>query len=108
MTTPETTAPETASPNATTLVTTPDAPADTPARKARTVKQPDSKQALLVQMLKRKRGATLDELVEATGWQAHSVRGAISGTLRKKRGLAVTLEALGGRGKVYRIVAAEA
>ena len=43
------------------------------------------------------------EAVAATGWQAHSVRGAISGTLKKKLGLAVTSEPIEKRGRVYRI-----
>ncbi len=38
-----------------------------------------------------------------TGWQAHSVRGAISGALKKKLGLSVTSETVEGRGRVYRI-----
>ena len=49
----------------------------TPAAKAGT------KQAVLIDLLKRKIGATIAEAVEATGWQAHSVRGAISGTLKR-------------------------
>ena len=43
--------------------------------------------------------------VKATGWQPHSVRGAISGALKKKLGLAVTSEKVEGRGRVYRIAA---
>ena len=43
-----------------------------------------TKQALLIDLLARKTGATIGEIVDATGWQAHSVRGAISGTLKKK------------------------
>jgi hypothetical protein len=62
-----------------------------------------TKQALLIDLLKRKAGATIDEVVKATGWQAHSVRGAISGTLKKKLGLDVTSEKVEGRGRVYRI-----
>jgi len=62
-----------------------------------------SKQALLIDLLKRKSGATIDELVKATGWQAHSVRGAISGALKNKLGLAVASEKVDGRGRVYRI-----
>ncbi len=62
-----------------------------------------TKQALLIDLLKRKTGATIDEIVEATGWQAHSVRGAISGALKKKLGLAVSSEKGDGRGRVYRI-----
>ncbi|MCH8036587.1 MAG: DUF3489 domain-containing protein [Proteobacteria bacterium] len=67
------------------------------------VVRPGTKQALLIDLLKRKKGATIDEAVEATGWQPHSVRGAISGTLKKKLGLAVTSERVGNRGRVYRI-----
>jgi len=62
-----------------------------------------TKQALLIGLLERKRGATIDEIVAATGWQAHSVRGAISGALKKKLGLTVTSEPVEGRGRVYRI-----
>ncbi len=65
--------------------------------------RPGTKQALLIDLLKRKKGATIDEAVAATGWQAHSVRGAISGALKKKLGLAVTSEKVGDRGRVYRI-----
>ncbi len=65
--------------------------------------RPGTKQALLIDLLKRKTGASIDEIVEATGWQAHSVRGAISGALKKKLGLAVSSEKTDGRGRVYRI-----
>jgi hypothetical protein len=45
-----------------------------------------SNSAAVVAMLERKRGATLTEIMQATGWQAHSVRGFISGVLGKKMG----------------------
>ncbi len=64
-----------------------------------------TKQATLIDHLQRKEGATLADLVKATGWQAHSVRGAISGALKKKLGLAVLSEKVEGRGRVYRITA---
>ena len=67
--------------------------------------RPDSKQALLVELLRRREGATITQAVKATGWQPHSVRGAISGTLKKKLGLVVTSEKIEGRGRVYRIAA---
>ncbi len=66
--------------------------------------RPGTKQALLIDLLKRKKGATIAEIVAATGWQPHSVRGAISGALKKKLGLAVTSEKVRARGRVYRIV----
>lgn len=63
----------------------------------------DSKQARLIVMLKRAKGASIDEIVEAFGWQPHTVRGAIAGALKKKLGLDVTSEKVEGRGRVYRI-----
>ena len=53
-----------------------------------------TKQSQLIALLERKRGATLDELMHATGWQAHSVRGVMSGVLRKRLGLNVQSELL--------------
>ena len=67
------------------------------------VKAAVTKQKLVINLLRRKTGATVEEIVDATGWQAHSVRGAISGTLKKKLGLDVTSEKVDGRGRVYRI-----
>ncbi len=49
-----------------------------------------SKTAKVLDLLKRSGGASLKELRKATGWQAHSVRGFLSGTLGKKMGFAVT------------------
>jgi hypothetical protein len=60
-----------------------------------------TKQAALIAMLRAPGGATIDEIVEATGWQPHTVRGAFAGALRKKLGLEVTSEKVDGRGRVY-------
>ncbi len=49
-----------------------------------------SKTAQVLDLLKRSGGATLKQLMKATGWQAHSVRGFLSGALGKKMGLTVT------------------
>jgi predicted ArsR family transcriptional regulator len=63
----------------------------------------DSKQAKLIEMLKRPGGATIDEIVKKFEWQPHTVRGAIAGALKKKLGLDVQSEKIEGRGRVYRI-----
>ncbi|OYW42188.1 MAG: hypothetical protein B7Z38_05900 [Rhodobacterales bacterium 12-64-8] len=62
-----------------------------------------TKQATLIGLLQAPEGATMDTIMSATGWQAHSARGAISGALGKKLGLIVTSEKEHGRGRVYRI-----
>ena len=62
-----------------------------------------TKQDILIEMLSRAKGATLADLVAANGWQAHSLHGAISGTLKKKLGLAVNSEKVRNRSRVYRI-----
>ena len=63
----------------------------------------DSKQAQLIAMLRRAKGATIDEIVEALEWQPHTVRGAIAGALKKKLGLDVTSEKDERRGQIYQI-----
>ena len=63
----------------------------------------DSKQAQLIAMLKAPKGASIDEIVTAFGWQPHTVRGAIAGALKKKLGLNVMSEKSEGRGRIYRI-----
>lgn len=63
-----------------------------------------TKQETLIEMLRAEGGATIDEIVEATGWQAHTVRGAMSGALKKKLGLTITSEKIEGRGRTYMIV----
>ena len=55
-----------------------------------------TKQAQLIAMLRRKQGATIAQIVEATGWQPHTVRGAFAGALKKKLGLTVTSEKVEG------------
>ena len=62
-----------------------------------------TKQAALIAMLRASDGATIEEITAATGWQAHTVRGAIAGALKKKLGLDVTSEKVEGRGRVYSV-----
>ena len=68
---------------------------------------PGGKLGALVALLRREGGATIAQMVEATGWQAHSVRGAIAGSLKKKHGLAVASEKTDGD-RIYRAVTAAA
>jgi hypothetical protein len=62
----------------------------------------ETKQAEMIALLQRTKGATLDELVAATGWQSHTVRGAMSGALKKRLGLTIVSEKVETRGRVYR------
>ena len=66
--------------------------------------RPDTKQAQIINLLRRSKGSAIAQMMEATGWQAHSVRGVMSGALKKKRGLKIVSEKTEGRGRVYRIV----
>ena len=75
-----------------------------PAKDDKPVRTRDgTKQALLIDLLNRPTGATIAEIVEATDWQSHTIRGAIAGALKKKLGLEVTSEKVEARGRVYRI-----
>lgn len=65
--------------------------------------RPGTKLAALVAALRRPQGATNLQLMLATGWQPHSVRGAISGLLRKRLGLNVVLTHNAAGERVYRI-----
>lgn len=82
-----------------------------PARRAaKTAKQPGgarkprhTKHMKLIEMLRRPDGATVAQIAKALNWQHHTVRGAISGALKKKLGLTITSEKPEGGERVYRI-----
>ena len=63
-----------------------------------------SKQSQLLSLLRSTSGATMDRMIEVTGWQAHSIRGCISAVFRKRMGLTVDHISLGTE-RVYRIAA---
>lgn len=65
--------------------------------------RPGSKLAQLVEALRRPEGATTNDLMQATGWQPHSIRGVISGMVKKNLGLLVVSEKGANGGRVYRI-----
>ncbi len=77
----------------------------TRARKSDAAKRPGGKLGLILDRLERKAGATIDELVDATGWQKHSVHGALSRL--RSGGFAVRLASTAGR-KAYRLAPAGA
>ena len=64
----------------------------------------NSKQAQVIAMLKRPEGATIQQVCEATEWQAHTVRGTFAGAFKKKLGLTITSDKAEGGVRVYRIV----
>ena len=80
----------------------PTATEDPAAPKERKPRQ-GTKQQQMIDLLRRPKGATLLEIVEATGWQQHTIRGAMAGALKKKLGLTITSEKDQSRGRVYRI-----
>ena len=78
-------------------------PAITPS--IRQAKRPSGKLGALAALLETDTGTTIEAMMEATGWQAHSIRGAISGSLKKKLGLEILSEKT-KTGRIYRIVCA--
>ena len=91
----------------------PDAATTEPEPTGQRTPRPGTKQALLIDLLRRPEGATVEQIAAATGWQHHTVRGAISGALKKKLGLTLaatrtrevgpTRPGAKGSGTVYRI-----
>lgn len=72
--------------------------------RAQTVTAPKTKLGRLESLLRRPEGATIDQIAKTLDWQAHSVRGAISGSLKKKQGLTVIGEKAADGERIYRIV----
>lgn len=62
-----------------------------------------TKQAKVLELLRRPEGATIAQLVKATGWQPHTVRGALAGALKKRLGLTITSEKVEESDRVYRV-----
>ncbi|MCE8512283.1 DUF3489 domain-containing protein [Ruegeria pomeroyi] len=60
-----------------------------------------TKQETLIEMLQAEGGATIEEIANALDWAPHTIRGAMSGTLKKRLGLLITSEKIEARGRVY-------
>ena len=76
-------------------------PAQTPTSAVQ--RRKGTKQETLIEMLRAEGGATIDEIVAETGWLSHTVRGAMSGALKKKLGLTIISEKVDGGARRYRI-----
>ena len=63
----------------------------------------NSKQVLVIGLLQRPEGATIAQIMEATGWQSHTVRGLFSGALKKKLGMNLVSDKAQGAERVYRL-----
>ena len=79
------------------------APAEQPVAKVIRTRE-HSKQATIIGMLQRTEGATTAQICEATGWQAHTVRGTFAGAFKKKLGLNITSDKTQGGERTYRVV----
>ena len=66
-------------------------------------RKPKTKLAQLEAMLRRPSGATIEQISKSLVWQAHSVRGAMSGALKNKQGLTITHEMTGDGRRLYRV-----
>ena len=67
-------------------------PRKAPSKSTPTPETKTSKQNMVLTMLRRQDGASIAEIVEATGWQPHSVRGFFAGALKKRLGIEVVSE----------------
>ena len=65
----------------------------------------NSKQAQVIALLKRPEGATIAQIMEATGWQSHTVRGTFAGAFKKKLGLVITSSKAADAERIYKISA---
>ena len=80
----------------------PETPADPATPKPISIRT-GTKQATIIALLQRPEGASINEIVEATGWAQHSARGMISGGLKKKLGFDVATTSDEQRGRIYHI-----
>lgn len=76
-------------------------PNKTVSRTTKPSSKSDTKQNIVLTMLRRAKGASIPEIVEATGWQAHSVRGFFAGALKKRLKIDVISEKVDGERRYF-------
>ncbi|MRX37382.1 DUF3489 domain-containing protein [Aminobacter sp. MDW-2] len=76
---------------------------ETSVTKVKKTRPTETKAEMVLKKLRLTKGATLHQLIDATGWQAHSVRGFLSGTVKKKLGLNLISETSKDGLRRYRI-----
>ena len=84
--------------------------AKAPKEKSAKVEKPkkaETKLQIVIDLLMRAEGATVEDMTKATGWQKHTVRGCISGALKKKHGCEIVSDKPKDGDRVYKIVAAK-
>lgn len=72
------------------------------ARKRKVAPTPSTKLDAIEAALRAPKGATITDLMQLTGWQMHSVRGALAGALKKRRGLTITSSKVGDQ-RIYKL-----
>lgn len=72
-------------------------------RKVRLPSKRETKGDRIITLLKRSGGASIADLIKVTGWQAHSLRGFLSATIKRRMGLSLVSERLDGKARRYRI-----
>lgn len=97
------TPPQEVAPTVTASAATPETSEPVVATPQQTRTREHSKQATVINMLKRAEGATIAQICEATSWQAHTVRGTFAGAFKKKLGLNITSDKTQGGERTYRV-----
>ncbi|GAA4648268.1 hypothetical protein GCM10023116_05350 [Kistimonas scapharcae] len=74
------------------------------AEEKKPVTRPGTKLHRVIELLRRPQGTTIAKIMVETGWQQHTVRGTLAGTIKKRLGLTITSEKPEGKDRIYRIV----